>query len=141
MFNLTRQEQQAILFLSISLLIGGLITLYKYQVQDFDGDLILNDSVLAASPASDNDQVRHTAATADSTVPSLSTGVSLQKINLNTASDAQLQTLPGVGPVLAKRIIAYREEIEKFGSVNQLLQVKGIGKATLVKIVPLVTVE
>jgi competence protein ComEA len=48
-------------------------------------------------------------------------------VNLNTATSAQLQTLPGVGPVLAERIIAYREEHGGFASVEDLRKVTGIG--------------
>jgi competence protein ComEA len=50
-------------------------------------------------------------------------------VNLNTATSEQLQTLPGVGPVLAQRIIAFRDEHGGFKSVSELRQVSGIGDA------------
>ena len=48
-------------------------------------------------------------------------------ISLNRASSSQLEILPGIGPALAGRILAYREEIGSFASVEQLLEVTGIG--------------
>jgi competence protein ComEA len=50
-------------------------------------------------------------------------------VNLNTATLEQLQTLPGVGPVLAQRIVEYREQNGGFGSVADLRKVSGIGDA------------
>lgn len=62
------------------------------------------------------------------------------KVNLNTASEAQLEELPGVGPVTAAAIVAFREEQGPFASVDQLLDVSGIGEATLAEIAPHATV-
>lgn len=52
-------------------------------------------------------------------------------LNLNTATQAALESLPGIGPVKAAEIIAYREKIGAFFSIEELLNVKGIGPATL----------
>lgn len=69
-----------------------------------------------------------------------SSGAADGKVNLNTASAAQLEELPGVGPVTAAAIIAFREEHGAFSSVDQLLDVSGIGEATLAEIAPAATV-
>jgi len=61
-------------------------------------------------------------------------------INLNTATAEQLQELPGVGPVLARRIVAYRDQHGGFRSVDELREVTGIGDAIFAEIQPLVTV-
>ena len=63
------------------------------------------------------------------------------KININTASVALLDTLPGVGPVLAQRIVDYRETVAPFQQIYDLTNVEGIGMKTLLKIEDLITVE
>jgi competence protein ComEA len=67
-------------------------------------------------------------------------GVPGALVNLNTATVADLDTLPDVGPVTAQSIIGWREEHGGFTSVDELLEVSGIGEATLSRIAPLVTV-
>lgn len=62
------------------------------------------------------------------------------KVNLNTATQAQLETLPGVGPVLAQRILAFRERNGGFRSVTDLRRVDGIGDARFEQLKDLVTV-
>ena len=63
------------------------------------------------------------------------------RIDLNTATAEQLQTINGIGPVTADRILAHRRSIGRFTSVDQLLDVKGIGSKTLEKIRGQVTVR
>jgi competence protein ComEA len=60
-------------------------------------------------------------------------------IALNTASQTELEALPDVGPVTASAIIAWREEHGGFTAVDELLEVDGIGDATLARLAPLVT--
>jgi competence protein ComEA len=74
------------------------------------------------------------AGTLDSPVPG---GDAL--VNLNTADEAALDTLPGVGPVTADAILAWRDSNGGFTSVDELLEVDGIGEATLADLAPLVT--
>lgn len=61
-------------------------------------------------------------------------------LDLNRATAAELEELPGVGPVTAGAIIAWREDNGEFTSVDELQEVSGIGPATLEKLRPLVTV-
>ena len=61
-------------------------------------------------------------------------------VNINTASKRQLEALPGIGEVLAQRIIDYRSANGPFSSVDELVKVKGIGEKTLAKIKPYATV-
>lgn len=61
------------------------------------------------------------------------TKTDLNRINLNTATAAQLQTLKGIGPKTVARIIAQRKRVGGFRSLEDLLQIKGIGPKTLNK--------
>ena len=60
-------------------------------------------------------------------------------VNLNTATTEELDTLPGVGPVTAQKILSWRTEHGAFASVDELLEVDGIGEKTLAELAPLVT--
>jgi competence protein ComEA len=62
------------------------------------------------------------------------------KLNLNTASEAQLQLLPGVGPAKAERIVAWRKKNGGFRRVADLRKVKGFGYKTLRKLEPFLAV-
>jgi len=69
-------------------------------------------------------------------------GASLQGVvNVNTASMEELQLLPGVGPSRAHAIVAARRTRGGFQSVDELVEVKGIGQATLDRLRPFVTVK
>ncbi len=61
-------------------------------------------------------------------------------VAVNRATAAELETLPGVGPVLASRIVAYRDENGPFSTVEDLLSVPGIGEAKLAALRDLITV-
>ena len=61
-------------------------------------------------------------------------------VNVNTADGPQLETLPGIGPATAAAIIDHREQHGPFASVEDLLDVRGIGDARLADIRDLVTV-
>ncbi len=63
------------------------------------------------------------------------------KININTASAAILDTLPGIGPVLAQRIVNYRQANGPFKEASDLSKVEGIGTEKLLAVLDLITVE
>ena len=71
--------------------------------------------------------------------PAIGSGPS-EVLNLNTAGPEQLDSLPGVGPVLAQRIIDWRTEHGGFRSVEELREVKGLGGKKFDDIAPLVRV-
>lgn len=61
-------------------------------------------------------------------------------VDINTADAQQLQQLPGIGDVLAGRILDYREERGSFTSLEQLLDVEGIGAGRLEELLPYITI-
>lgn len=63
-----------------------------------------------------------------------STAVAISPVDLNTATQVQLETLPGIGPVTAAAILQWRSENGAFTSVDDLLDVSGIGDITLANI-------
>jgi competence protein ComEA len=73
----------------------------------------------------------------------LSTGIAFaaDKINVNTATQEELQTLNGIGASTAAAIIDYRDQIGEFKSLNSLLDVKGIGEKKLAKLSGQLTVS
>jgi competence protein ComEC len=75
--------------------------------------------------------------TATRSVPAGDSGPRAALVNVNTATEDQLKELPGVGPALARRIIAGRP----YRTVNDLIEVEGIGEKKLAELRPRVTAE
>jgi competence protein ComEA len=85
-----------------------------------------------AAPVGDGERLIVPAAGGPDAAPPSVSGAG--PLSLNRATAAELEELPGVGPVLAERIIAHRERIGGFSSVEDLLDVSGIGERTLAEI-------
>lgn len=97
-----------------------------------------------ARPLVDGEQILVGSAAPAVPVPSAYTatpgaGAAGPLVSLNTADQVALETLPGVGPVTATAILQWRDEHGPFTSVDQLLEVSGIGDKTLAQIAPFVT--
>ena len=73
--------------------------------------------------------------------PAAAAAAEIAKININTASQTELQSLPGIGKVTAERIVAYRTDTGLFKTIDDIVQVKGIGEKSFEKIRDLVSVE
>ena len=74
------------------------------------------------------------------TAPSRAVSESADAVNINTATAEELEALPGIGPVLAQRILEYREASGSFRAVEELTKVEGLGTKTLEEIWDLITV-
>lgn len=126
---LTRSEQRVLLFLTSTLIVGAGIRLYQgsspagrqFDYRSIDSSFAVFREKLASDSAAK--------------MP----GPAGQIVNINTATKEELVSLPGIGPMLADRIILYREQSGRFVSVDKLMDVKGISKKKLEKLKPLVT--
>ena len=111
----TRSEQKILFMLSVVFCIGAGIKAYRTMTDtpaERSFDYRQSDSVFAARTTA------VTAARGDS---------SHARTNLNTATRAQLIALPGIGPKLADRMIAYRSAHTKFHTINEVRKIAGIG--------------
>jgi competence protein ComEA len=86
------------------------------------------------------DQPIATQAPAASPVTAAASATAEPKVNLNRASADELQALPGVGPVLAQRMVEWRKAHGRYRTVDELQEVKGIGKKRMEQLRLLVTV-
>jgi len=82
------------------------------------------------------------AATDDADAGAASSGVAADgKVILNLATEDDLRRLPGIGPTRARAILALRGRLKRFGRVEDLLKVKGLGRRSLARLRPLVRID
>lgn len=137
MIQLTTHEQYALLFVTVGLLLGSGIKAFGWSNEPGKplGFPEAQPNLVALSTEKKTVQAPKTSRSSRRGATKSFQGT----INLNSADSAGLQRLPGIGPVMAERILAYRSKLKVFTSVDQLLKVVGIGKAKLAKIAPHVT--
>jgi competence protein ComEA len=102
--------------------------------------LVSAPSVVSAGQASKPAAKAAAMATKAGPAPGKARATTANPVNLNTASAAQLQTLPGVGASAAQRILDYRQKNGSFKKIEELMNVKGIGEKSFLKLKPLITV-
>jgi competence ComEA-like helix-hairpin-helix protein len=140
-------EIRAILVLSILVLIGSFLTMLKRQgkLSSLGLDLFLNDGRYNYSFTAENTDAGKSVsqlipAVGDSANEVIDSSV-VRILDINEAGYFDLQTLPGIGPVLAERIIAYRDSIGDFQTIDELVNVNGIGEKKLAGLESRITVR
>ena len=109
MFSLTHQERKVLLFIAGLILIGSALRLFKAKAADKD---------LSSLQPPQTQEVVYSA-----------------PFNINKASAGELETISGIGGVIAQRIIQYRDEFGPFKNPEDLKKVKGIGDKKLEAII------
>jgi comEA protein len=153
----TRNESIVVVFLVGTLLLGGVIKLlrgatddprYDYSAIDREFAALSQERDTLGKQNEENEADVRTSVESKSTKDRKSLTKSSKTkpqpskpINVNTATKAELMTLPGIGEAMAERIILYREDHGAFRSVEELLSVKGIGKKKLESLIPYISVK
>ena len=151
MFGFTRQEQKFILFLLVSFIVGIGVNFFKksgYR-RDKDDWSAERDSVFARFERVSRDVTLEESAQLNPRYRQDKTQYVFKadkkrivgKVNLNTADVEMLQSLPGIGPAMAQRIIDYRKSFGPFRTTKDLIKVKGIGPKTFDKLKKAVTIN
>ena len=126
MFSLTRKEQIVVCVLSGALVVGAAISYWDGRHPDAIQEFHVTPAL--KPPVDDSSRIED--------VP-----FGDHKVDLNGATAQELEQLPGIGPKMAARLIAWREKHGVFRSVEDLKKVRGIGEKTFTKLAPLVKVE
>ena len=140
MLGFTPTERRVVLFLAVTFLAGIGIKIFKpatggeakFDYSSSDSEFIARSQSIPGRDSSRIGEQREDEATSKPS-PHL--------VDINTASRDELIQLPGVGEAMADRIIRYRKEHGLFTSMNDLANVKGIGKKNLQRIVPFCTLR
>lgn len=140
----TKQEQRFILFLLFSFFLGlGVKYVREKRYEPDQTWLKEKEEILqefkerARTTGSESSEP---AATNDGQLQAMKTSL-IKKININSASESDFETLPKIGPVMAKRIVEDRRQNGPFRSIEELQRVKGIGSKTFEMIKEYITVQ
>ncbi|MEE9457828.1 MAG: helix-hairpin-helix domain-containing protein [bacterium] len=128
MIYLTKQERLVLIFLAAALAVGAAVKVLRGErAPPLPRPVEVEFDLTKPKPPLD--------------AAALTEITAARKINVNAADASELCTLPGVGPVIGRRIVAYREAHGPFEKAEDLSAVEGIGPATVEKLRPYVTCE
>ena len=122
MFGFTRNETTVLLFLIFSFIVGIGVWAYRYYLAPLPESL---EAFKNHEPVIQRKEIQKTGIR--------DKGLS---IFINDASQSELERLPGIGPVIAERIVEYRSKHGEFHTLEALMEVNGIGQKTYEKLKP-----
>lgn len=117
MFSLTHQERKVLIFIGILILIGSILRMLNLNAVREDLSFDRNKSVISEN-----------------------TGLS-KTINVNAATSEDLESISGIGKVIASRIIDYRNQFGSFDNLEDLKKIKGIGNKKIETIKKYITFQ
>ena len=126
MIYLTKQERLVLIFLVAALAVGAAVKVFRGERAP-------------PPPRPLEVEIDHTKPKPPLDAAALTEITAAKKINVNAADALELCTLPGVGPVIARRIVEHRKNHPPFEKAEDLTAVEGIGPATVGKIAPYIT--
>ncbi len=151
LFGFTNQELSAVFFLAVLTLAGAL---YHYAkkwdrsdspivIERFDRDSLSVEDSLRWQTKADSLLLALRSRTSPEKIDSLLSDLQdapVNRVNINSANAKQIASLPGIGPKMAERIIAFRSQNGDFKQIEDLQRIKGIGKKVFDKIKPFIEI-
>lgn len=150
----TKLESRAIILIILAILVGTAIKIIKNQTafnsfnfESFDKEFIYKTNLyqsvsdLALVDTITNSGTTEEINTKKSEKSKKEHNLKEKSININSATKDELIKLPGVGPSTAEKIIEYREKINGFKKIEDIMKVKGIGQKKFDKMKPYIFVE
>lgn len=141
-WGFNRRERTAIVLLTLTLLIGIAVDYFKDMAFHKELNRLSADDSIAVTQllqfTEKTENLLSDALLNENSEPIYPTA---HLIDINSASYSELQTLPGIGPVIAQRIVDYRSANGAFSAIDSLINVKGIGKEKMNQLRNLITIQ